>query len=76
VPAKGRRASGGELQRRVLGVPGGRVRRRDGAAGAGVQAHIPRRVHRHVAALARDVPDVPVRGLAAGQSSGNNERCG
>jgi hypothetical protein len=42
------------LQRRrsdVLRVPGGRARRRDGAAPARVPAPVPRRVHRRLAAL-------------------------
>lgn len=35
--------------------------RRDGAAAAGVQAPVPRRVHRHVAAVALHVPHLPRR---------------
>ena len=47
------------------GVPGGRARRRDGAAAAVVQARLPRGVHRHVAAIAPDMPSLSVHGLAA-----------
>lgn len=60
-----RRKQVGEV-RAVLGVPGGRPGRRDGAAAAGVQAPVPRGLHRHVAALALHVPALPVQRLAAG----------
>lgn len=49
----------------MLDVSGGAAHRRDGAGDAVVQAPVPRGVHRHVAALAPDLPDVPVRPLAA-----------
>ncbi|EEE65838.1 hypothetical protein OsJ_21601 [Oryza sativa Japonica Group] len=52
-------------RRRVLGVPRRGAGRRGGAAAAGVQAPVPRGVHRHVAGLARHVPALPDGGRAA-----------
>lgn len=66
-----RRKQVGEV-RAVLGVPGGRPGRRDGAAAAGVQAPVPRGLHRHVAALALHVPALPVQRLAAGDHRGES----
>ena len=63
VPVQGRRRRGA-----VRCVPRGDERRGGGAAAAGVLARVPRRLHRHVARLARDVPGVQVpRSAAAAQ---------
>lgn len=45
----------------VRDMPGAGAGRRGGAAAAGVQAHVPRGVHRRVAELALDLPDLPRR---------------
>lgn len=64
APARRRRRPG------VLGVPRGRPWRRDGAVAAGVRAPVPRGVHRRVAALAHDVPALPLRPVVAARRHG------
>lgn len=63
VRARRRRRGGGA----VRGVPGGAARRRDGAPAAVVRAHVPRRVHRHVAGLARHLSRLPAPRRAQAQ---------
>lgn len=49
----------------MRGVPRGRAGRRDCAATSRVPAPVPRRMHRRVAALAPNLPALPLRAPAA-----------
>ncbi|RLN13334.1 hypothetical protein C2845_PM09G15110 [Panicum miliaceum] len=64
------RAAGRARARGLPGVPRGDEGRGAGAAAAGVSARVPRRLHRHVARLARDLPGVQVPRRAAEERQG------